>query len=127
MLHRPGALDDLRQEHLAGAEQLADDAHAVHQRPFDHVERARLGETRFLDVLLDELHDAVDERVREPLVHTALAPGEIDRPRWPLPLTRPGELDEPFGRVGPPVEDHVFDVRRADRPGSLRRRPAARR
>ncbi len=28
-------LDDLRQEHLAGAEQVADLLHAVHQRPFD--------------------------------------------------------------------------------------------
>ena len=39
LLHHPCRLDDLRQEHLAGAEQVADDVHAVHQRAFDHVER----------------------------------------------------------------------------------------
>ena len=32
-------LHDLRQEHLA-TEQVADDVHPVHQRPFDHVDRA---------------------------------------------------------------------------------------
>ena len=35
LLHDAGGLDDLRQEHLAGAEEVADDAHAVHQRAFD--------------------------------------------------------------------------------------------
>ena len=67
LLHRAGALDDLRQEHLAGAEQVADDLHAVHQRPLDDVERPRQLQARLLDVLLDEVHDAVDERVSEPL------------------------------------------------------------
>ena len=38
-LHRPRALDHLGQEHLAGAEQVADDLHAVHQRALDDVER----------------------------------------------------------------------------------------
>jgi len=32
--------DHLRQEHLALAEQVADHVHAVHQRAFDHVQRA---------------------------------------------------------------------------------------
>ena len=31
LLHDPRALDDLGQEHLARAEQVADDVHAVHQ------------------------------------------------------------------------------------------------
>ena len=38
------------------------------------------GEPRFLDVLLDEVHDAVDERVREPLLDAAAPPREIDGP-----------------------------------------------
>jgi hypothetical protein len=41
----PGAFDNLWKEHLAGAEQIADDAHRVHQRPFDDVER-RLAASR---------------------------------------------------------------------------------
>ena len=40
LLHHARRLDDLRQEHLAGAEQVADDVHAGHQRAFDDVERA---------------------------------------------------------------------------------------
>ena len=41
LLHRARALDDLRQEHLARAEQVADDLHAVHQRAFDDLQRPR--------------------------------------------------------------------------------------
>ena len=39
LLHDARRLDDLRQEHLAGAEQVADDVHAVHQRAFDDRQR----------------------------------------------------------------------------------------
>jgi hypothetical protein len=41
LLHHARGLHHLRQEHLAGAEQVTDDIHAVHQRPFDDVERLR--------------------------------------------------------------------------------------
>src|SRR5204862_648735 len=41
-LHHAGALDHLWQEHLASAEQVADDVHAVHQRSLDNVERSRV-------------------------------------------------------------------------------------
>ncbi len=45
LLHHAGRLHHLRQEHLALAEQVADDVHAVHQRAFDHVQRpAALGQ-----------------------------------------------------------------------------------
>ena len=70
-LHRARALDDLRQEHPAGAEEVADDLHPVHQRPFDHVERARRRRPRLLRVLLDEVDDPVHERVLEPLARPA--------------------------------------------------------
>jgi hypothetical protein len=39
LLHHARRLDHLRQEHLARAEQVADDVHARHQRAFDHVQR----------------------------------------------------------------------------------------
>ena len=46
-LHHAGRLHDLRQEHLAGAEEVADDVHAGHERAFDDVERAaELGSAR---------------------------------------------------------------------------------
>ena len=41
LLHHAGGLHHLRQEHLARAEQVADDAHAGHQRAFDDVQRPR--------------------------------------------------------------------------------------
>ena len=40
LLHHAGALHDLRQEHAAGAEQVADHVHAGHERPLDDVQRA---------------------------------------------------------------------------------------
>ena len=41
LLHHARRLHDLRQEHLAGAEQVADDVHAGHQRALDDVQRLR--------------------------------------------------------------------------------------
>ena len=63
-LHRARALHDLREEHLPRAEEVADDLHAGHQRPLDHVERALVLLPRLLGVLLDEVDDPVHERVR---------------------------------------------------------------
>ena len=83
-LHRPRALHHLRQEHLPGAEEVADDRHPVHQRPLDHVERPRQLLPRLFRVLLDEVDDPVDERVGEPLLDRRLAPGEVE-----LALRRP--------------------------------------
>ena len=54
LLHDASRLDDLRQEHLAGAEQVADDVHARHQRAFDDVERALGLKPRLLGVSLDD-------------------------------------------------------------------------
>ena len=40
LLHHASGFHHLRQEHLALAEQIADHVHAVHQRAFDHLNRA---------------------------------------------------------------------------------------
>ena len=67
---------------LPGAEQVADDVHAVHQRPFDHVDRPAAACSicaRFLGVLDDEVGDAVHERMREPLLDRLVAPLEVLR------------------------------------------------
>ena len=80
LLHDAGALDHLRQEHLASAEQVADHVHAVHERPLDHRERAVGGLPRLFGVLHDVVGDAVDEREAEPAVHVLLAPG-VSGPR----------------------------------------------
>ena len=109
LLHHARRLHHLRQEHFAGAEQVADDVHAVHQRAFDHVERALGFPARFLDVGLDEFGDAVHQRMRQPLLHRPLAPGQIDFLRLlPLAAEFLGQRQQPLGGVGPAVEHHVL-------------------
>ena len=64
-----------------------------------------------LDVRLDEVDDAVDQRVLEPLLDRAVAPGQVlGRRPSSLRLDRLGELGEPVGGVGPAVEQHVLDA-----------------
>ena len=109
-LHRPRALDDLRQEHLAGAKQIADDLHAVHQRPLDDLERPLVLLARLLDVGVDEVDDAVDERIGESRFDAALAPRDIGFFLLASALDLLGELHHPLGRVRAPVEDDVLDV-----------------
>ena len=74
LLHHPSRLDDLGEEHPSGTEQVADEVHPVHQRPFDHRHRRLQSHTRLLDIFLDELGDAIDQRVFEPLVDVPVAP-----------------------------------------------------
>ena len=77
LLHHARRLDDLRQEHLAGAEQVADDVHAGHQRALDDVQRLLRLLARLLGVGLDEVGDAVHERMRQALLDRGFAPGQI--------------------------------------------------
>jgi hypothetical protein len=67
LLHDPGALDDLRQEHLAGAEQVADRVHARHQRPFDDVDRMSGGQAGLLRVSTTHVSMPLDEGVAQPI------------------------------------------------------------
>ncbi len=60
--------------------------------------------------ILDEVHDAVDERVREPRLDRLLAPAEIQLAPRPGALDVLRERHQPLGRVRPPVEEHVLDV-----------------
>ena len=75
------------------------------------VERPRVLLPRLLDVGLDEVDDAVDERVRQPRLDRRRRARRGPCSRFvPPPFTVAGELDQPLGRVGPAVEDHVLDV-----------------
>ena len=110
-LHRARALDDLRQEHLAGAEQIADDLHAVHQRPFDDRRAAArtsaaLPRRRCSMKSTTPWTSACDSRASTGRV----APRDVLLPLLALALDRRRELDHPLGRVGPAVEDDVLDV-----------------
>ena len=109
LLHHARRFHHLRQEHLAGAEQVADDVHAVHQRAFDHVERALGAQPRLLDVGLDEVGDAVHQRVRQPLLDRLFAPGEIGFLRLlAFAVEFLGDVEQPLGGVGTAIEHHVL-------------------
>ena len=109
LLHHARALDDLGEKHLARAEEVADRVHAGHQRTFDHLERALVLPPRLLDVGFDELQHPLDQGVREPLLDRALAPALFLGRGLPFVLDRFREADQAIGRVGPPVQEHVFD------------------
>ena len=118
-LHDARRLDHLRQEHLALAEQVAHDVHAVHQRTFDHVQRApalaQYLAVRLLGVLRDEFGDAVHQRVRKALPHRN---GLLWRAAPFVPLAVVArralgvlrDLHEALAGVGPAVQHHVFDA-----------------
>ena len=100
LLHHAGRFHHLRQEHLSGAEQIAHDVHAGHQRALDHAERPIRGAPRFLGIRDDEIGDAVDERVAEPLLDRPVSPGKIRRfSLFPAALEALGEREQPLGRV----------------------------
>ena len=88
---------------MPGAEQVADDVHAGHQRAFDDVQRLVGLLARLLGVGLDEVGDAVHQRMRQALLDRRLAPGEIlllglGAAAVALELRR--RFEQPLGRVG---------------------------
>mmetsp|Transcript_30482 Transcript_30482/g.79140 ORF Transcript_30482/g.79140 Transcript_30482/m.79140 type:complete len:974 (-) Transcript_30482:1460-4381(-) len=120
LLHHARRLDHLRQEHLARAEEVADHVHARHQRALDDLEVGLEALARLLGVSVDELGDALDERVREALVDRLLAPLELvgvaDGRRAAallVLLLLLGELEQPLDvlAVGRVVEHDLLDVR----------------
>ncbi len=108
-LHDPRALDDLREEHLAGPEEVADALHPGHERPLDHVERSGRAQARLLDVSDDELGDPLDQRMRESLPDRQLAPGQVRAASVGAAARGVSDGEEPLGRVGTPVEHQVLD------------------
>mmetsp|Transcript_17649 Transcript_17649/g.35511 ORF Transcript_17649/g.35511 Transcript_17649/m.35511 type:complete len:622 (+) Transcript_17649:965-2830(+) len=76
LLHHTGRLDHLRQEHLAGAEKVADHVHARHEWSLNHLKIGLEHVTRLLSVLLDELSDALHKSVGEALIDRLAAPLE---------------------------------------------------
>ena len=111
LLHHARRLHDLRQEHLAGTEQVADDVHASHQGTLDDVQRLLRLLARFLGVGLDVVGDAVHERMRQALLDRSLAPGEVlllslRAAAVALELRR--RFEQPVGRIRAAVEDHIL-------------------
>jgi hypothetical protein len=115
LLHDAGRFDHLRQEHLAGAEQVADVVHAVHQRAFDDGERRlafalQLG-AHFLGVGHDEIGDALDQRVFEALLDRAVRARKIRTGVLGLAfLDGLGEIDQRLAGARIAVEHHILDL-----------------
>ena len=78
------------------------------------MERPFHPEPRLVGVGIDEFRDAVDQRVRNPLLDGPFAPGEVLLLRFPaaLPLEALGDLQHPLGRraagLGNAVQHHVL-------------------
>ena len=107
-LHDAGALHHLGQEHLPGAEEIADDVHPRHQRPFDHVDRVLGEQPRLLGVFHHVVRDPFHQGVRQPLVHRRAAPGKVDHLRRGLAAHRVGDGQQPVGGVGSAIEHEVL-------------------
>ncbi len=114
LLHDARALHHLRQEHLALAEEVADDIHAGHQRAFDHVQRPPAfgahGLPGFLGIGGDEFGDAVHQGVAEAFVDAAGAPGQFGAVVARRALGGLGDLDQALASVRAPVQHHVLDA-----------------
>ncbi len=109
LLHDPGALHHLGEEHLPRAEEIAHHVHPVHERTLDHRERAVVFHARFLGIRFDVLDDAVDERVLQPLLDRALAPPFVPLLLFPRPGVLLGVNDELFRGFRGTIEEHVLD------------------
>src|SRR3954468_9585088 len=66
-LHDARALHNLGKEHLAGAKQVADNVHAIHERPFNHLQRTSEGEPGLFGILDDEIIQTLDQRMLQTL------------------------------------------------------------
>ncbi len=109
LFHDARAFDDLRQEHLAGAEQIADHVHRGHQRPFDDVERAIRGEARLLGIGHDERVDAFNQRVPQTFLHRRAAPLRIvDHGFVAARRVFAGDCEQLVGGVGPTIQHDVL-------------------
>ena len=109
--HHARRLDHLWQEHLARAEEVANDAHAIHQRPFDDLERPAIFFPGFFGVLVDEFVDAFQQGMFEAFLDRPFAPRKIFLDLLAaLPLEALGKLKQTLGRIGSAVEQHIFDM-----------------
>ena len=112
-LHHARALDYLGEEHLAGTEQVAHLVHAVHQWPFDDLDRSRGGQPRFLGVLDDVPVDAVDQRVAKPFFHGRLPPLVLARLGVGIPFASRagvalGDREQLLGSVVAPIQHGIL-------------------
>ena len=112
LLHHAGGFHHLRQEHFALAEQIANDVHAVHQRSFNNLDRARGLLASFFGIQLNKLGYAFHQRVFEALFHVPTAPLRHLGIRRVVGFTAAillSKLQQSFGAIVTAVEDHVLN------------------
>jgi len=115
LLHHARRLHDLRKEHLAGPEEVADHVHPVHQGPLDDLDGAPAAgldlASQLLGVSLDVIGHALDQRMGDPLADRQVAPlGDRGLDDLALAVVRLGDLEQALGGVGATVQDHVLDA-----------------
>ena len=108
-LHHTRALHDLRQEHFSGAEEIADNVHAIHQRTFNDCQRPLVFLSCLFNIVLDVIHDALDQRVLQPLFDGLLTPRVLFGFGFAVLMYGVRECQETFGRVGPAIQQDIFD------------------
>mmetsp|Transcript_9069 Transcript_9069/g.24373 ORF Transcript_9069/g.24373 Transcript_9069/m.24373 type:complete len:331 (-) Transcript_9069:1503-2495(-) len=128
LLHHARGLDDLRQEHLASAEQVAHHIHAIHEGALDDLQRLLVlaARARLLRVLHRKLVDALDEPISQALAHKHVAPGLLffafataardlcctlllHSCGVALGLQRSGVLHHALSGVVTPVQQHILN------------------
>ena len=72
--HRTCGLHNLRQEHLAPAEEFANKVHTVHQRTLNNVHRMRILQQSLVNIRLQELGDALLQRILQTLLNRLFSP-----------------------------------------------------
>ena len=109
-LHDTGGFYDLGEEHFSCSEEVADDAHAIHEGAFDDGEGFFVFFEGFGGVLDDEFIDAFEEGVFEALFDGGFAPGEVFFEFLSaLAFEGFGEVEEALGGSVVFIEEDVFD------------------
>ena len=113
LFHDACGLDNLREEHFALSEEVANSIHPVHQRAFDDFNRfAAIFERilqRFFRVLNDEIGYAMYEGVRQAFIDRVLPPLKVFAFFFGSGLEFSGHVDQAFSRIFPAVQDGVFN------------------
>ena len=108
-LHHASRFYDLREKHFSLAKQVADDAHPGHQRTLYYMQRSLVFSARFLHIGVDKFHDSFHQRVTQTRLDGAIAPFADHGFDLAFGLHGFGKIDQPLGRIGATIQDHVLD------------------
>ena len=110
LFHHSCRLDDLWQKHLAAAEQITNDVHAVHEWSLDQLQRSLDGLKCFSGIGLDVIGNSLNQCMLEPFENGQFSPGflflDIALARIAISFC---DLDKAFGRVRVTVQNDVLD------------------